>query len=241
MRFKGITLMELMIVIVLIALLAALLLPVFVQVRKRGLEPVCISNLRQLHIAFSTYIEDYDGTYPMRMRYLQSYIRDMRILRCPADPTHEGVATFHDPFIPPEQWFKTSYYYVGDEFILYRRVKEGSQVVDYLKRLREVDPNHGIMVCLLHGEPMPQVGRITTPVLEMRGKVLRLRLDGSIQQTRPGFICYMRPDEGIAWGYRHPWLLFTDVRPVPESILKKVIFPGEEELYRVVPCPPEYQ
>lgn len=237
MHFKGITLMELMIVIVLIALLAALLLPVFVQVRKRGLEPVCISNLRQLHIALSTYIEDYDGTYPDRQKYLQSYIRDMRILRCPADPIHEGAATSRDPFVPPERWFKTSYYYVGDAFLPYREVREGSQVVDYLKRLHEVDPNNGTIVCLLHGEPMGD--RMITPLLQMRRKVLRLRLDGSVQQTRPGFICYERADEGVAWGYRHPWLLFTDIRPVPESLLKKPLLEGD--LYRVVPCPPEYQ
>lgn len=237
MRFRGMTLMELLTVIVIIALLAALLLPVFVQVRKRGYEPVCISNLRQLHITFSLYVDDYAGVYPRRVKYLRSYIGDRRILRCPADPIPEGVATYHDPFIPREQWFETSYYYIGEEFLCFIGVTEGGKEVDYLERLRQQDPNHGIMVCLLHGEPMGE--RITAPELDMRGKVLRLRLDGSVQPTYPGFVCYERVDEGIAWGRRHPWSLFTDVRPIPEPLLKKCLL--DEELYRVVPCPPEYR
>lgn len=237
MRFRGMTLMELLTVIVIIALLAALLLPVFVQVRKRGYEPVCISNLRQLHIAFSLYVDDYAGVYPRRVKYLQPYVKDRRIPRCPADPIPEGVATYHDPFIPREQWFETSYYYIGEEFLCFIGVTEGGKEVDYLERLRQQDPNHGIMVCLLHGEPKGE--RITAPELDMRGKVLRLRLDGSVQPTHPGFVCYERVDEGIAWGRRHRWSLFTDVRPIPEPLLKKCLL--DEELYRVVPCPPEYR
>lgn len=238
MRDKGLTLMELIVVVAIIGLLVALLLPVFVQVRKRGYEPVCISNLRQLQIAFSNYCEDYGGAYPERQKYLRSYIRDMRILRCPADLVSEGSATNRDPFVPPQQWFRTSYYYVGDEFLPRREVREGDQVVDYLQKLREADPNHGIMVCLLHGELMGST--LVTPLSQMWGKVLRLRLDGSVQPTFPGFICYMRVDEGIPWGYRHPWLLFTDIRPVPEQAI--AAFPLlDNALYRAVPCPPEYR
>lgn len=237
MRLRGMTIIELLVVIAIIMLLAALLLPVFVQVRKRSYEPICISNLRQLHIAFSLYVDDYAGVYPRRAKYLQPYVKDRRILRCPADPIPEGAATSHDPFIPRDQWFEVSYYYVGDQFLPFIGVREGGREVDYLDRLRQQDPNHGTMVCLLHGEPMGE--RIIAPELQMRGKVLRLRLDGSVQTTYPGFVCYERVDEGIAWGRRHPWSLFTDVRPIPDPLLKKPFL--DEEIYRVVPCPPEYR
>lgn len=60
----GFTLIELLTVISILAILAALLFPVFSIVRKRGQRTLCSSNLRQLHIAVSLYVQDYDGMYP---------------------------------------------------------------------------------------------------------------------------------------------------------------------------------
>ncbi len=62
--WTGFTLVELLVVIAIIALLAALLFPVFAQVRGKARATVCLSNLRQAGNAFAMYAQDYDGLYP---------------------------------------------------------------------------------------------------------------------------------------------------------------------------------
>ncbi len=61
---RAFTLIEILVVIVLIGLLAALLFPVFTKTRQKSRESVCLSNLRQLHLAVSMYRQDYDGVDP---------------------------------------------------------------------------------------------------------------------------------------------------------------------------------
>lgn len=60
----GFTLIELLICITIVALLAALLFPVFAKVRERGRQVVCLSNLRQLGMATFQYAQDFDDRYP---------------------------------------------------------------------------------------------------------------------------------------------------------------------------------
>lgn len=60
----GFTLIELLVVVAIVALLAALLFPVFVKARARGRQTACLSNLRQLGLATFQYAQDYDGHYP---------------------------------------------------------------------------------------------------------------------------------------------------------------------------------
>jgi prepilin-type N-terminal cleavage/methylation domain-containing protein len=60
----GFTLTELLIVIGIIALLAAIIFPVFVQVRARSHETTCTANLRQIGMASLMYSQDYDNEFP---------------------------------------------------------------------------------------------------------------------------------------------------------------------------------
>jgi prepilin-type N-terminal cleavage/methylation domain-containing protein/prepilin-type processing-associated H-X9-DG protein len=63
-RSKGFTLIELLVVIAIIAILAAILFPVFAQARERARAISCTSNLKQIGLATNMYAQDYDETYP---------------------------------------------------------------------------------------------------------------------------------------------------------------------------------
>jgi prepilin-type N-terminal cleavage/methylation domain-containing protein/prepilin-type processing-associated H-X9-DG protein len=63
-RRTGFTLIELLVVIAIIAILAAILFPVFAQAREKARQTSCISNLKQIGLATMQYEQDYDETYP---------------------------------------------------------------------------------------------------------------------------------------------------------------------------------
>jgi prepilin-type N-terminal cleavage/methylation domain-containing protein/prepilin-type processing-associated H-X9-DG protein len=63
-RRAGFTLIELLVVIAIIAILAAILFPVFAKAREKARQTTCTNNLKQLGTAFQMYIEAWDETYP---------------------------------------------------------------------------------------------------------------------------------------------------------------------------------
>jgi type II secretory pathway pseudopilin PulG len=87
------------VVIAIIAILAAILFPVFAQARERARTAVCTSNVRQIGMAIKMYIQDYDETYPIWHAYhkatnvphqgveeeLQPYVKNTGVFRCPND------------------------------------------------------------------------------------------------------------------------------------------------------------
>jgi prepilin-type N-terminal cleavage/methylation domain-containing protein/prepilin-type processing-associated H-X9-DG protein len=103
---RGFTLIELLVVIAIIAILAAILFPVFAQAREKARSTGCSSNLRQLGTAFQMYAQDYDETLPpasyrgaagatqpdnygaWRWPWLvMPYLKTMQIALCPSDGT----------------------------------------------------------------------------------------------------------------------------------------------------------
>lgn len=91
------TLIELLVVIAIIAILAAILFPVFAQAREKARQTVCTSNLKQSGTGQTLYIQDYDERFPM-WRYilpdstkitwvemLQPYAKNRQIWICPSD------------------------------------------------------------------------------------------------------------------------------------------------------------
>lgn len=106
-RAKGFTLIELLVVIAIIAILAAILFPVFAQARGKARQVVCQSNLKQITTAFILYTEDYDGKFPNNQIWvswqgenwpikLLLYLKNVQIFSCPSDdrkpsPDHAGL------------------------------------------------------------------------------------------------------------------------------------------------------
>lgn len=95
---KGFTLIELLVVIAIIAILAAILFPVFARARENARRASCMSNLKQIGLAVIQYTQDYDerlpasydGTatyniYNMWMGKLEPYMKSPQILFCPSD------------------------------------------------------------------------------------------------------------------------------------------------------------
>jgi len=95
MKRLGFTLIELLVVIAIIAILAAILFPVFAKVREKARQTTCVSNLKQLGLAVMQYSEDYDGSYPMGLQdswwdcswdiNIQPYVKTLSVFNCPDD------------------------------------------------------------------------------------------------------------------------------------------------------------
>ncbi len=95
---NGFTLIELLVVIAIIAILAAILFPVFAQAREKSRQTVCLSNMRQMGLAVQMYLQDYDERFPLDSHTgsgaswtwlftLEPYTKTKLLYRCPSDPS----------------------------------------------------------------------------------------------------------------------------------------------------------
>ncbi len=94
---RAFTLIELLVVIAIIAILAAILFPVFAQAKAAAKNTACLSNGKQIGTAVKIYLADYDDTMPIFMAYQPD----------PFTPTHEGVETFLQPYTKNYNIFKS--------------------------------------------------------------------------------------------------------------------------------------
>ena len=91
-RRHGFTLIELLVVIAIIAILAAILFPVFARARAKARQTSCLSNVKQISLALMMYAQDNDETYPVVNHTtgydwwngLQPYVKNPQVFRCPA-------------------------------------------------------------------------------------------------------------------------------------------------------------
>jgi prepilin-type N-terminal cleavage/methylation domain-containing protein/prepilin-type processing-associated H-X9-DG protein len=92
---RGFTLIELLVVIAIIAILAAILFPVFAQAREKARQASCLSNAKQITLGVMQYFQDYDETLPMMAvgvpgytsrwsEDIQPYIKNRNVFICPS-------------------------------------------------------------------------------------------------------------------------------------------------------------
>jgi prepilin-type N-terminal cleavage/methylation domain-containing protein/prepilin-type processing-associated H-X9-DG protein len=100
---RGFTLIELLVVIAIIAILAAILFPVFAKAREAARSTSCKNNVKQLATGWAMYAQDYDETtVPIRIlgagttafrwnEIIQPYVKNMQVLTCPSN-SRKGIA-----------------------------------------------------------------------------------------------------------------------------------------------------
>ena len=117
---RGFTLIELLVVIAIIAILAAILFPVFARAREKARMAACASNLKQIGVALLMYTDDYDGMMPVHhqdsiiadfaepnapynwIACVHPYVKNWAILHCPSAseaqapwaPTQNSAASY---------------------------------------------------------------------------------------------------------------------------------------------------
>lgn len=102
-RKQGFTLIELLIVVGIVALLTAILLPVFLATRERAKTAACASNLHQLYLAVAQYAGDNGGLLPpddgqQLIDTLHPYTRSAALWHCPSDTTPEIMSYNYLPY-----------------------------------------------------------------------------------------------------------------------------------------------
>jgi len=109
-RLRAFTLIELLVVIAIIAILAAILFPVFAQAREKARATACISNEKQIGLAIMQYVSNYDETWPSGRLFnelysspnsfptgigwsqqVSPYVKNGGLFKCPSDDTNPST------------------------------------------------------------------------------------------------------------------------------------------------------
>lgn len=159
MKRNGFTLIELLVVIAIIAILAAILFPVFAQAREKARQISCLSNLKQIGLGLMMYVQDYDEYMPYALQndppidgggtnlvpidgQIAPYIKNDQIWKCPSDyapsPDDTNIGDYWDgKYASNPLGYPRSYSYVGNIHTLQYEEQTGDTSIDG-------DPNTGM-------------------------------------------------------------------------------------------------
>jgi prepilin-type N-terminal cleavage/methylation domain-containing protein len=98
MRRKGFTIIELLVVVAIIVILAGILFPAFAAARRAAYSAACLSNLKQIGLANSMYIQDYDEAFPVACNQIDRVLGKAQL----TNPI--GQPPLQQPFEPPYLW-----------------------------------------------------------------------------------------------------------------------------------------
>lgn len=202
MRSSGLTLMELMVVLAIIALIVAITLPIVNNARYRAKDSTCISNMRQILKAVALYRSDYDQQLPNRTIDILPYAKTPQIFQCPADLEYGVVG---GPWV---QGQRLSYYYLMN-------TGAGPFVLEHAPKH---DPNHGILACVWHPKSNIDFARRWSAQPVHAPYVRRGLLDGSVRTVRKRLPTpsETRTPSYPFTGHYGMWALYTDAPCPPE-------------------------
>ncbi len=138
---SGFTLIELFVVIAIIAILAALLFPVFGQARERARQAACLSNVKQIGLSLSLYVQDFDEKMPADVsvppinggsagsmpydRQVWPYLKNDQVYACPSDTVARENSNLWDGRYAGRR-LKRSYAFIG-KITTQQSVEQGQQ------------------------------------------------------------------------------------------------------------------
>ena len=144
---RGFTLIELLVVIAILAILAALLFPVFASARERGRQTYCANNLKQIGVAFTLYAGDWDDTYPLVgdskseegfwiSRNLAPYVhkRGKGVFICPSDRAIDNNLDHQDKLGAFYSSYSMSMHFFDSTFYRCRTTGDSQRTIGAVKR-----------------------------------------------------------------------------------------------------------
>jgi prepilin-type N-terminal cleavage/methylation domain-containing protein/prepilin-type processing-associated H-X9-DG protein len=219
---KGFTLIEILVVIAIIVLLAAILLPVYARARTAAAMPVCLSNLKQLALAFDMYCADWDGVYPCLPQWksrLDSYV-PRKVAMVGGVEKEATPSIYRCPLRPDLPWYYGQGFNIGCP---------ESGVVGFAGRPAEKIVNPGQKILMVEwdrcnaGPPCGPKGLFAGGAT-CYWAVTRVHLGGSGVLFGDGHAKRMKPEEyhsTTQYVDKNGYPIPADAQPVPEKVWRK--------------------